>query len=122
MTPMVYQQPNTLTPGEMADFQRLAKTTWLDLAQGLLRQAYHAYRVGSMLVLVRKLDDRLEVMAIVQQGKPGAFCRDLVWSLVKLARAWNCTLIETTTTDERMSRLLELIGGRVESKTMVMEI
>ena len=120
--PLVFQPAGGLSEQELEDLLELSGKERLDFFEGLLAQAYQAYRVGSILLMVSAVGEKLLVHGIIQQGAPGAANRSLAVNLRQLAKAWDCTRIETTTDSVRMRRLLELLGATVGSWNMVMEV
>lgn len=122
LTPMIHVPAKLLSHSWLAKLAGLAHRPMDDLSRGLVSSAYQLYRVGTVYVLVAVYGDRLEALAIVQTGKPGAYMRDLATHLIALARDWGCALVETSTEDPRIVKLLQRLGSKVESWTLILEV
>jgi hypothetical protein len=119
---MVYQDPLTLSPAELVGLELAAHKEPYDFVKGLLLAAYQAYRVGTILILVCVVGNRLQLLAVQQEGKPGAYFHDLADRLRELARAWGCPVIDSSTTSARVAGLLSHVGATVASVEYHMEL
>lgn len=108
---MTFCEPQLMHPEELVALQEVSRKPPEDFVKGVLAQAYQAYRVGTLLVLVAVVDQKLQLLGVLQQGRRGAFFRDLVVRLRQLAAAWHCTVIETSTTNPMVAELLLKVGS-----------
>jgi len=73
------------------------------------------------MVLCGKRDNRLVLYALVSEHLL-ADAIPLTADMKRLAADWECDTIETTIFDRRLASVIEKLGGRIESVTLVMPV
>lgn len=119
---MLFVQPLTLSPTEYTALQRMSLRSELDFSQGLLKQAYQVYRVGTLLCCIARYGDAMMLMGVLQLGARGAHFRRLAQQLLRVAREWGCKTIETETSDERVAKLLQAVGAKLDRQSFILEV
>lgn len=119
---MLYRFPADLSKDDLDVLCALAKLDPRDFSVGLLLEKYQVYEAGTILCLVAEIDKVLQVLAILQRGKPGSYMRALAQGLQELARSWQLKTVETDSFSPRVTRLLQQVGAKVNSVTLVMEV
>lgn len=123
VAPIVYVHPLELTEELLQQVIAAARRPMEDVCKGLAAGAYHCFRVGSLLCVVCVDEDRrLQVLAIIQEGRAGNYFFDLAARLKELGRAWGCVKVETTGYTPEVIGILQAVGATVESVTVVLEI
>lgn len=92
-----------------------------DLLRAIMTGAMRLFECGDGVMLLGKSDNRLMIYAFAAEtllGKPKTIAADLK----RLAADWECDMVETLVFDPRITSVIEKVGGRVESVTMILPV
>ena len=92
-----------------------------DIIQALAEGQLQLYEFDFGIVLLGKRDDRLVLEGLYAENLL-KIAEALAADLKRLAADWQCDTIETMVFDPRLASVIEKLGGRVESRVMILEV
>lgn len=93
-----------------------------DFARGVMLETMRLFEFAGGLLVVSVDGKRLKLEALRCRHLDAKTAVALAAALRRLAADWECDTIETIVFDSRLAFVIERLGGRVESWTMVLPV